>query len=246
MSDLFAVVPPEVAEALRRMRDDLGRAAGSNLAGLILYGGLARGRYRAGQSDVNVVVLLHDVSAPSLAAVAPALQAARRAAAVEPMLLTPGEVPAAAVSFPTKFLDIREHHVVLAGADPFANLDVPREAVRQRVAQQLRNLALRIRRRYLTAVDKPDAQTAALAGIARPLALETAVLLRLADKPLPAEDRTAAIFEAAAVAFDLDRDALARLAALRQEPGAKLDPSELFANVLAIATRLAERAEQLT
>src|SRR6516225_5632648 len=154
MPDPLSAAPPAIATALQQLKEELTRAAGANLAGLILYGGLARGRYRAGQSDVNVVVLLHDVSAPSLAAVAPALQAARRAAAVEPMLLTPGEVLAAAVSFPTKFLDIREHHVVLAGADPFANLDVPREAVRQRVAQQLRNLALRIRRRYLTAVDK--------------------------------------------------------------------------------------------
>src|SRR5262245_60889076 len=99
MSDPFAAVPANVAAALKRMRDDLASAAGANLAGLILYGGLARGRYRAGKSDVNVIVLLHDVSAGALAAVAPALRAAWRAAAVEPMVLTPSEVPAVAVAF---------------------------------------------------------------------------------------------------------------------------------------------------
>lgn len=179
MSEPLTVAPPAIAAALQRLKDELTRAAGANLAGLVLYGGLARGRYRAGQGDVNLIVLLHDVSAASLAVVAPALRAAWRAAAVEPMILTPGEVHAVAVAFPTKFLDIKEHHVVLAGADAFANLDVPREAIRRRVAQQLRNLALRLRRRYLSIVDDRAAQAAALAAAARPLALEAAALLRL-------------------------------------------------------------------
>src|SRR5439155_21209528 len=164
-----------------------------------------------GQSDVNVVVLLHDVSATSLAAIAPPLRTARRAAAVEPMVLTPGEIPAAAIAFPTKFLDIKDHHVVLAGEDPFAALDVPREAIRRRVAQQLRNLALRLRRRYLSVVKDSEAEAATLAGVARPLALEAAALLRLGGQRVPEDDRTASIFDAAATAFELDRDALARL-----------------------------------
>jgi hypothetical protein len=246
MADPLTAAPPAITAALQRLQQELTRAAGANFAGLVLYGGLARGRYRAGQSDVNVVVLLREVSASALAAVAPALRTARRAAAVEPMILTPGEVPAAAMAFPTKFLDIKEHHIVLAGEDPFAALEVPRDALRWRVAQQLRNLTLRLRRRYLTSVDDRQAQAAALVGVARPLALETAALLRLAGQPVPAEDRTATIFEAAAGAFDLDREALARLAALRQQPEAPEDVSALFGKVLAIAARLADRADQLT
>jgi hypothetical protein len=246
MSDPLTAAPPAITTALQRLKEELTRAAGPNLAGLVLYGGLARGRFRAGQSDVNVVVLLHDASASALAAVAPALQTARRAAAVEPMILTPGEVPAAAVAFPTKFLDIKDHHVVLAGEDCFVNLDVPREAIRRRVAQQLRNLALRLRRRYLTIVDDPEGRAATLAGVARPLALEAAALLRLAGQQVPPEDRTAAIFDAAATAFDLDRDVLAHLAALRQQPETTEDVSELFAKILPIVSRLADRADQLT
>src|SRR5882724_5145092 len=77
--------PPAVAAALDRLKEELGRAAGTNLAGLILYGGLARGRYRPGKSDVNVVVLLRDASAATLTAIAPALRTARRAANVVPL-----------------------------------------------------------------------------------------------------------------------------------------------------------------
>jgi hypothetical protein len=246
MPDPLSAAPPAIATALQQLKEELTRAAGANLAGLILYGGLARGRFRAGQSDVNVVVLLHDVSAATLAAIASALRTARRAAAVDPMILTPGELPAAALAFPTKFLDIKDHHVVLAGTDSFADLNVPREAIRRRVAQQLRNTALRLRRRYLAIVDDREAQAATLAGTARPLALEAAALLRLVGKQVPEEDRTAAIFAAAATAFDLDHDALASLAELRQELETADDVSALFGKVLAIVTRLTDRADQLT
>jgi hypothetical protein len=245
MSAPLAAAPSPVAAALDGLKAELARASGTNFAGIVLYGGLARGRFRPGKSDVNVVVLLHDVSASALAAIAPALRAARRAAGVEPMVLTPGEVPAAAAAFPTKFLDIQAYHIVLAGEDPFAGLEVPREAIRMRVAQQLRNLALRLRRRYLAVHADTDAQVAALANLARPLALEVAALLRLEGKPVPSEDRTAIIFDTAAAAFDLDRDALGRLAALRQDQEANEDVPALFAKTLAIVARLADIAAQL-
>src|SRR5260370_25984489 len=76
-------LPAEVSAALGRLREDLGRAAGGNLKGLLLYGGVARGRYRPGRSDINLVVLLADMSAAALQAIAPALRAAWRAARVE-------------------------------------------------------------------------------------------------------------------------------------------------------------------
>ena len=81
--------PPATTAGLGRLRDDLERAAGKNLAGLILYGSLARGRYHAGSSDINIVVLLHDASGPMLAAVAPALRGAWRSLEVEPLMFAP-------------------------------------------------------------------------------------------------------------------------------------------------------------
>jgi len=245
MADPFAAAPPAVGATLEHLKSELTRIAGTNLAGLILYGGLARGRFRPGKSDVNVVVVLREVSAVSLAAIAPALRAAWRAAGVEPMILAESEVNAAAVAFPTKFLDIKDHHIVLAGEDAFAGLEVPREAIRMRVAQQLRNLALRMRRRYVSIAGDESSLEAAIIAVARPLALDTAGLLRLAGKDVPAEDRTAAIFKAAAVAFDLDGDALARLAAMRQNEDTGHDAAELYTRVLTAVSRLADVADQL-
>jgi hypothetical protein len=237
--------PEAVTAALERLRDELTRAAGPNLAGLILYGGLARGRYRPGKSDVNLVVLLHDAGAAALTAVSPALRSAERAVAVEPLLLTPGEVAGFAAAFPTKFLDIKNHHVVLAGADPFAGIEVPREQVRLRVEQELGNLLLRLRRRYVAAGGDAVVLARVLADAARPLAIELATLLYLAGRPAPADDQSANIFEAAATAFALDRDPLARLAALRRELRPSADMPELYRSVFETVGRAVEVVRQL-
>jgi hypothetical protein len=237
--------PPAVAAALDRLKDELSRAAGANLAGLLLYGGLARGRYRPGKSDVNVIVLLRDTSASALAAIAPALRTARRAADVVPLILTPAEVKPAAVVFPTKFLDIKNHHIVLCGEDPFAVLEVPREPLSWRIVQELRNLTLRLRHRFVAAVDDRTAQAASLAELARPLALQLVAMLQFAGKEVPADDRSATVFQAATKTFDLDGETLARLAALRLGEPVREELPVLFGRALAVLARVTELAERL-
>jgi hypothetical protein len=245
MPEQIPGAPPAIAAAIVRMKDELARVAGKNLAGLYLYGGLARGRYRPGKSDVNVVVLLHEASAPALAAITPVLQAAWRAAGVVPLILTPAEVPHTVELFPTKFLDIKRHHLVLAGEDVFAGLEVSRQHVRLHVRQELRNLLLRLRRRYVSAGSDTAVLTRLLTGTVRSFALELAALLWLADQKVPAEDHSADVFAAAAAAFGLDPQPLARLAALRQDPQPAGDLPALYGAVLDAVARTADVADRL-
>lgn len=235
---------PDVADALQALVNDLAQQGGSNFAGLVLYGGLARGRYRPGRSDVNVVVLLQQADGPSIKAIAPALRDARRAAAVDAMLMTPDEVPLAALDFPTKFLDIHRHHVVLHGVNPFAVLLVPRDVVLRRVAQSLRNLLLRQRHRYLAVCDEPATLRRALADLARPLAIELSALLQLEGHALPEEDRTAALYAMAAAALSLDAATLETLAGLR-DGDETADAGALFEQLLALVSGLADRVDRM-
>jgi hypothetical protein len=244
MSEQLPGVPPAVAEALERLKDELTRLAGPNLAGLLLYGGLARGRYRPGQSDVNVVVLLHDASGAALSAVTPALREAWRAVGVDPLLMTPAEIPHAADAFPTKFLDIKNHHILLAGADPFSGLEISREQIRLRVEQELRNLLMRLRHRYVSAGSDAEVLTRTLVRAARPFALQLAALLQFVGKETPTTDRTAEVFAAAATAFGLEREPLARLAELRQNPALTADVPALYVGVLEAVARAADIADR--
>jgi predicted nucleotidyltransferase len=234
-----------VASALVTVRDALRAAAGDNLASLALYGGLARGRYRGQRSDIDLAVVLVDAAPGRVAEITPALREASHAARVEPWILARDELPRLAEVFPTKLLDIREHHVLLSGDDLFSDLPVEDRLLRLRVEQELTNLSLRLRRGLVALAGDPASAASFLAGMARPLAIQLSMLLRLAGRPLPEEDRSAAIYAEAAEAFDLDGPALARLAALRQGEDGEGGLVELLGQVQLAATRAAEKAASL-
>jgi predicted nucleotidyltransferase len=238
--------PPDVQARLRQLCEELSRAVGPKLAAVVLYGGVARGRYRPGASDINILIILNEASAETLSAIAGPLRAAWRAVRVEPMVLTQEEVDRVAAVFPTKILDIQERRIVLHGQDPLAEVVIDKQHLRLRTEQELRNLALRLRRRYLAAYDDPTDLALALRRVARGLAVQFSMLLRLAGKPIPAEDRTADIYSASATAFGLDADALARLAALRQSTESDGgDVAAWYNRILATVGRAADYAGQM-
>ena len=234
--------PTEIASALEQLVQDLRAQAGANFAGLVVYGGLARGRYRPGRSDVNVIVLLNNPDGKALKGIAPALRDARRLAGIDAMLLSPTEVDSAARDFPSKYLDIQKHHVVLYGSDPFDAVKISLSDVQKRVAQSLRNQLIRLRHCYLVRCSEPDGLRAALLGAARSLAIDLSCLLIAEGHPPPDDDRTATVYQIASGVFNLDASTLGDLAALRN--GANLaNPDDLFVRLLSVLSSLADRAD---
>jgi hypothetical protein len=134
--------------------------------------------------------------------------------------------------------------VVVAGDPaPLAALAVPMTHARLRVEQELRNLALRSRRRFVELRAEPSALAAHLTALVRPLAIELGSLLAIDGHAVPDEDRTAAIFVAAAAAYRLDGSLLQRLAELRQGTApASLDVEATFLGFLAVLERIAALA----
>lgn len=220
------------------MRD----AAGDNLLGLILYGGLARGRYNPDTSDINIVVVLRDASAHAIARIANPLHAAWRGRRVEPFIVTPRELSRLAVAFPTKILDIQRRHVVLYGDDPFSGFEVSREHIRLRVEQELRNLALRMRRRLVSIHDDPGALGRAADDAAAPLAVNLRALLFLEGIVSDEFQPTLAIYERAAEAFGLDVEALTATKRIHRNDGEATLSAEMFGRLLATIDKAADKA----
>lgn len=237
--------PVAVATALGHLTGELQAAAGDNLVALVLYGGLARGRHRGPRSNVDLAVVLADAAPERVRELAPVLMAAWRAARVEPWIVGRSEIPRLADVFPTRLLDIREHHVLLHGEDVFAGVAIDPRLLRLRVEQELTNLSLRMRRGVAGLAADPASMATYLAGVARPLAIQLSMLLRVTGRPLPAEDRSADLFAAAAAAFGLDGEALAILAGLRQGDGDVQDMAGLLGRVQAAVTRAAEVAAEV-
>lgn len=236
--------PPTVRATLQTLRTELVARAGENLSSLLLFGGLARGRYRPGRSDVNLLLLLLSDDVAALRPLAVPLHDAWRAVRVEPLILAQADLPAAARVFPTKFLEMQAHHLRLHGSDPLATLQIPPDELRRRVEQELRNLGARLRRECLSRLESPEELIRLLAEAARPLAISLRTLLHLAGEPLPRAEITAELYTLAARRFGLDGMALARLADLRQDGTEPADPVALLDDLLRIVRHTAELAAE--
>lgn len=235
-----ANLPADVVQGLSSIIKRLGESAGDNLQSLILYGGGARGRYHPGSSDINLMILLKNASTAMLKQIAPALEQGQQSIRLEPFILTTEEFQRAAEAFPTKFIEIRNHHVVLLGPDPFADMQISRNRALIRIEQELLNLHLRLRRRYLAIHESPELMYQALRQSVVSLAVTLDAMLDLCGRPEAPANTRAGILQQAAGRFKLDQPALADLGALRAGEPPALPAADLYARVLDLLARAAE------
>lgn len=205
---------PEVDRALERLVRQLREAAGPNLLGIALYGGLAKGRYTAGVSDVNVLIVVANADLPALLPLAPLLTAALRESHVVPFVVTPADLLASAVLFPVKILDIQLWHRLLWGDVHLAGIEVQPEALHLRSLQELKNMELRMRLRVVERGGETDALWRGLVRNLPKLAVTLEVLLRARGVEVPA-DRPG-VLRQAAQQLGIPQERMERIAGLRR------------------------------
>jgi predicted nucleotidyltransferase len=144
-------LPAAVRGQLEELKKRLEATLGADLVGLLVYGSAARGEYREGRSDVDLMLVVKEAPRQKLEAIANALQLARFAARIEAMILTAAEIPRAADVFPLLYDDVRREHVVLSGNDPFSELVISDRHRRLRIEQELREAQIRLRRAVVDA-----------------------------------------------------------------------------------------------
>lgn len=221
---------PELERRLDRLVQRLREAAGVNLLGVALYGGLVKGRYTPGISDINVLVVLADAGLPSLLPLAPALTEALRESLVVPFLATPDDLRSSAALFPVKILDIQLSHRVLWGDAHLSGIRVDPSSLRLRALQELKNAELRLRLQVVERGGDPDAMWRALTHSLPKLAVTLETLLRAKGLEVPA-DRPG-LLRAAAGELGIAPERMDRVATLR-----RVDPRPSEAEVV---ERLAE------
>lgn len=173
----------KVSEEARKRLDELVRGLeeglGDDLVGVLVHGSAARGEWRAGRSDVDVVVVVRHDGAERLRAIGNTLQVARFAARIEAMILVEGEIAAAADVYPLFYRDIQRCHVLLCGRDPFASIRVSDHHLRIRIEQELREAQIRLRRIIADVGNDTAALTRALRHKVRQLRSPLRALVRL-------------------------------------------------------------------
>jgi predicted nucleotidyltransferase len=177
----------EAEKALAELVAQLREAAGPNLLGVALYGGLAKGRYTPGVSDVNVLIVLAEAGLERLLPLSQAIARALRESRVIPFIVTPEDLRASARLFPGKVLDMQASHRVLWGDVRLDGLAVAPEDLRTRARQEIKNTELRLRLRAVERNGDPDALWRGLMASLPKIAVTLETLLRLDGVAVPAD-----------------------------------------------------------
>lgn len=177
-----APLPPEIARGLDEFVAAARNSFGDDLISAVLFGSAAEGRLRS-ISDVNLILLLKRFDTNRVDTVRNAFRTAHAAMRLDVMFLLESEILPVMEAFASKFSDILTRRRVLFGPDPFADLIIPSEAVRQRTIQVLLNLMLRMRERYALVSLREEQLALVAADVAGPLRVCAASILSLEGRP---------------------------------------------------------------
>jgi predicted nucleotidyltransferase len=249
VSDADPIATLAVAENVRRILTDFVRKSrqvfDSDLLSVVLFGSAAAGQMRP-SSDVNLLLVLRQLKLPAGEQLSEAARLAEAAVGLRVMFLLETEVAEAATAFALKFADMTDRHVLLFGRDPFAGLEIPRDAKISRLKQVLLNLVLRMREALVRSAGEETRRTRLIAEFAGPLRAAAVTLLELENRPAAASPKEALEQVAALVDAGAFQDALGSLTTARTEGvlagGAA---GAMMQSLIDLGTRMRQRALDL-
>ena len=218
------------------------RVIGDRLSAATLYGSAASGEFRPAHSDVNIAFVFTVLGARELETIRKAHREWEKRRVVRPLLLSVDGLERSRDTFPLEYLLIRERHVALYGADPFAAIAIDRAALRSQVERVLRAQELGLAVSYVSLASTPAGARRWASQAASAMAASASGLLFLTEGAVPATRKETA--ERSAARFGVDPGVLSAL--LTRESGPAVVPAtKLLESAQALLSRLLEETERL-
>jgi hypothetical protein len=213
----------KLTELVNRLKE----AAGKNLESVVLYGSAARGEYKPGTSDVNILCTLVTMDVHELQLLAPVVHWwMREEKEPAPLFFLTEELQRSTDVFAIESLDVKRAHRVLFGKDPVADLEVPMNLHRVQVERDLRLLLMRLRQHAVLAGKNELEYTATMKKAASTsLVLLRHTLIAFGEEP---PDDPASLFEKIGAATGADPGAFQDVHAFREGRKLEKDCFELY------------------
>lgn len=144
-------LPREMRATLRAYVKEVASLWNSTLEAAILYGSAVQGRYHPGRSNLNLLLLLPAYDMELLRRYARMHRRWSKEGIIVPLFLTEKDLESSRELFPIEYLEMREHHIVLFGRDPFPPLSDDIEGLAQQCLREIRRNVLRLRQRFVEA-----------------------------------------------------------------------------------------------
>jgi hypothetical protein len=139
----------QISELVERLKS----LAGENLNCVALFGSAVSREFHHGFSDINIICIFRELSAPALARLVPLMRWWTKKSFPAPLLFTRTELEQSSDIFAIELLDIRQSHRLLYGEDVFRDLHVPMDLHRVQVEHNLRTKLLTLRQMYAQFAD---------------------------------------------------------------------------------------------
>jgi len=206
---LFSKKKKPAKEALDDLRQSLFDALGDGLVTLLVFGSYASGEFREGESNLNTFLILKDSNAQTLAALSGPFRHWTRQGHPAPVLIEEREWAVYARALPIEFFDMKDHHQVLCGKDPFLSHTVDPSNLHAQCEEELSIKLLKLRQSViLLSQDVRQLEKVLVASLPSVLAIFRGIL-RLTEQTTPPHKLEAAA--RLAVLADFDMEPLKRL-----------------------------------
>lgn len=176
-------------EAEKQITDFVNRlkqAGGANLECVALVGSAANGEFHADYSDINILCVVDDVSAPVLEKLAPVINAWTKKKYPAPLIFSHTELKQSTDVFAIEMLDIQQRHRVLYGEDIFTGMNIPMDRHRVQLEHELRTKLLTLRQSYVQAVgDDKRIRRLMLDSVSTFSTLFRHTLIAMGEQPAP-------------------------------------------------------------
>jgi hypothetical protein len=141
---------------LSELVDRLGKAHGTALVSVVLYGSAAAPEGKDQRSDFNVLCALKQVTPRELELSESVFRWWREMKNPSPLLLSLEEFRTSTDCFPIEYHDIKERHRILFGDDIIAGLEIDDCFYRAQVEYELRSKLLRLRQKAGGVLNEAD------------------------------------------------------------------------------------------
>ena len=222
----------ETEKQINELVERLKGLAGENLNCVALFGSAVSREFHAGFSDINVICIFRELTAPALARLVPLMRWWTKKDFPAPLLFTRTELEKSADVFAIELFDIRQSHRLLYGEDVFSNLHVPMDLHRVQVEHNLRTKLLTLRQMYAQfADDDQRVRRLMLDSVSNFATLFRHVLIAMGEQPGESKEEN---IQKLAARIHFDPAIFIRLLQVRAQKAKEkdLDPHAAFAQYL--------------
>ena len=142
---------------LKELVEKLERSVHDRLVAVILYGSAAGEDHHSQFSDLNVLVVLKEITPQELTESEPVLRWWRETGHPAPTMMSEEEVHRSSDCFPIEFRDMKDRRKVLYGIDVIEEVKVDARYYRAQIEHELRAKLFRLRQQGATVLSDPPA-----------------------------------------------------------------------------------------